>query len=123
MAKSKILQLCIPAAQDHLGDGEHVRFAIPCQSGLFPGLAFGPLEHLTSARLIVATSSELLILNQMRYRVMVKELAFRGPLDAIEPNPRLSGLLYAQLRIDGERLWIHRRFFDDVRRLVAEISH
>jgi hypothetical protein len=113
----KFRELAISAAEQFLDCRECVRVVVPAQSGIYPEWAlFVPLQLFVRERLIVATDTEVFLLDRERYAMKIKGELYRGPRHSLI-IPRLRGMLHTRIDLGNDRLWIHRRFYGDARRL------
>lgn len=98
---------------------DSIEAVVPCQSGLYPGLALITfLDLWIRERVIASTPTSLLLFDRERFKPTVKTLLLQGDKSTM----KVLGLrgIYGRVEVAGEKLWVHRRFFPDVR-LVAGI--
>lgn len=103
------------AANPYLHAGELIQAVIPAQAS-FPhpvmiATVYGMLRH--TARLVVATNERILIFRRTSTGALGDFVEERGRDIEIGP-PRAKFVFYHTNRL-GERLYIHRRWFKDVR--------
>jgi hypothetical protein len=110
-------ELATSAAEQFLDCRGCVRVVVPASSGIYPEWAlFVPLQRFVRERLIVATDTEVFLLDRERYAMRIKGELYRGPRHSLIIPP-LRGMLHTRINLGNDRLWIHRRFYKDARRL------
>lgn len=96
---------------------DRIEVVVPCQSGLYPGLALITfLDLWMRERIISSTPTSLFLFDRERFKPTVKSLLFQGDKGTMKVL-NLRGI-YGRVEVAGEKLWVHRRFFSDVQ-LVA----
>jgi hypothetical protein len=109
-------------AAPFLEPGEQVQEAFSALAGFSPWLrALGALAALLSKpRIVVVTDKAVLVMRAGR-------LLGTRPLELLARLPRatrigpLSGQLWMKTTLNGETVWIHRRFKQDVERADAPL--
>lgn len=95
-----------------------MRALIPCQRGPYPPFATGVfLDLLTKGRVIIVTSSDVILADRSRNIPKIKGLVYRASIDQLQIL-NLRGF-YGRLEFGGERLWVDRRWFAEVREIVG----
>lgn len=101
--------------------GEMVRHTVMAEAGAPPWLFFGVVLGLGAfvvlwlmrPLIIAVTDGSLVVLRSGRFRPSFpKEVVARLPRQT-RLGPA-KGLLWARVEVAGQRVWIHRRFFDEV---------
>ena len=109
-------------AQPFLETGETIEQVFPAQAGSpwMLGLGGGLLMLLfAKPRDVVVTDRSVVVLRQSKLTATPKELLARLPRNtAIGP---VSGI-WAKTTLNGEKLWIHRRFHKDVTTADAAVG-
>ena len=113
----KVRELATSVAEQFLDCRGCVRVVVPAESGIYPEWAlFIPLQRFVRDRLIVATDTEVFLLDRERHAMKIRGELYRGQRHSLI-IPRLTGMLYTRIDLGNDRLWIHRRFYGDARRL------
>jgi hypothetical protein len=99
------------------GESSRSPTLIPCERGVYPPLAtLLFLDVLTKGRVLIVTSSEVMLVDRYRNCPKMKDIVCRDNLDRL----RILNLrgLYGKLEFGGEKLWIDRRWFSEVREIA-----
>jgi hypothetical protein len=101
-------------SQPLLPPGTQIRQVFMCQSGPNPKWMFLTVWVLLAAkyRIVCVTDQGIYVLRQSKLQVKPKELL--ATLPRRQQLGPLSGALWGEFNLMGERHWVHRRFFDDV---------
>ena len=98
-----------------LEEGEHVEQAFTALAGFTPWLrALGGLAALLSKpRIVIVTDKAVLVLRAGRL-MGTRPLELLGRLPRATRIGPLSGQVWMKTNLNGENVWIHRRFKKDV---------
>jgi hypothetical protein len=110
-------------AQPFLESGEKVEEVFPAQAGSpwMVGLGGGLLLLLfAKPRDVVVTDRSIVVLRQSKATATPKELLGRIPRNTMIGPVRG---IWAKTELNGEKLWIHRRFHKDVASADAALAN
>jgi hypothetical protein len=110
-------------SQPFLEPGEVVEQVFPAQAGnpWMVGLGGGILMMLLGKpRDVVVTDRAVVVFRQSKATATPKEILGRLPR-ATQIGP-LDGSIWAKTELNGEKLWVHRRFHRDVKSADAALA-
>jgi hypothetical protein len=100
--------------------GQNVRYTIWAQSGVPPFLNGAIFFFLMRFKIIAVTDQSITVFKSSRWSASPKEMLGTFPR-ATRLGPT-NGVLWSKTYFDGEKTYVHRRFWKDIEAADAEIG-